>query len=307
MSARVKHTAFGTSHPAVPAVYLLVTLALTMGAFQPVLIFLSLAGAFSCAVCLRGFGAACASFRWQLPLVLIIAVLNPLFSASGSTELFRLGARAVYLESLCYGCCMGMLFIASVLWLQAAAELLPFDKVMALLGNAAPVLALMVAQCMRLIPRFARQGRTIMDVHAVAMEAARDGAGERDEGSASVALVRRTLPDALRDGLRTSSVLMGWSMENSLETADAMRARGWGEVPRRTTYARYRFTGADAAAIVALFASTILMALIAIAATVQFSFYPTTTRLVLWWGYVPYALWMALPCMLHAYEVVSFR
>lgn len=71
-------------------------------------------------------------------MILIIAVLNPLFSASGSTELFRIGMRAVYLESMVYGLCMGGLFVASVLWFEAAASMLGYDKVLALLGNAAP-------------------------------------------------------------------------------------------------------------------------------------------------------------------------
>lgn len=96
-------------------------------------------------------------------------------------------------------------------------------------------------------------------------------------------------------------------MENSLETADAMRARGWGAAPCRTAYARYRFTAADAAALGGLVAAAVLMVLLAAAATSQFSFYPTMSGLVLWWGYVPYAAWMALPSVLHAREAVSFR
>ncbi len=81
-------------------------------------------------------------------------MLNPLFSASGSTEVFRIGMRAVYLESMVYGLCMGGLFVASVLWFEAAASMLEYDKVLALLGNAAPVIALMISMCMRLIPQF---------------------------------------------------------------------------------------------------------------------------------------------------------
>ena len=42
---------------------------------------------------------------------------------------------------------------------------------------------------------------------------------------------------------------MGWSMEDSLETASAMKARGWGAAVRRTTYARHRFRRLDVAAL----------------------------------------------------------
>ena len=94
---------------------------------------------------------------------------------------------------------------------------------------------------------------------------------------------------------------MGWGMEDSLETADAMRARGWGAA-RRTTYTRYRFSSSDAAALVGLLAGGCLCAVLAFTATSQFSFFPTVTRLVAWWGYLPYAAWMLLPALLHLRE-----
>lgn len=286
MSVRVRHTAFDASHPAVPALYLALTLGLTMFSLQPVLICLSLAGALAYGCCARGPRTCLLGLRWQLPVILIIAVFNPLFSASGSTELFRLGVRAVYLESLCYGFAMGGMFVASMLWFQAGSELLAFDKVMALLGNAAPVIALMVSMSMRLIPRFLRQGRSIEAVQAVARPAGASAAASR---------------------LRLSSVLMGWAMEDSLETADAMRARGWDASRRRTTYTRFRFTVADGMAVAALLAAGVLCVALAWAATSQYAFYPTMSALVAWWGYLPYAAWMLVPAALHIREARRFR
>lgn len=286
---RVAHTAFSMSHPAVPVAYLLITLVLTMAAMQPVLIALSLAGALAYGCVLRGVRAVAASLSWQLPIIALIAVLNPLFSASGSTELFRMGLRAVYLESLCCGCAMGAMLVASVLWFQAASALLSFDKVMALAGNAAPTVALMVSMCMRLIPRFVRKGREILAV----------------QGAASAS--GRSTADATRERLRMTTVLMGWSMEDSLETADAMRARGWGAGVRRSTYTRYRFTSADALALAALALGGLLAGVLAYSATSQFSFYPTMSRLAVWWGYGAYALWMLVPAALHVRETRRFR
>ena len=156
--------AFSMSHPAVPALYMVLTLGLTMFSMQPVLIALSLAGGLAYGLATRGAARTLGALRWQLPVILIIALVNPLFSASGSTELFRIGMRAVYLESMVYGLCMGGLFVASVLWFEAAASMLGYDKVLALLGNAAPVIALMISMCMRLIPQFLRRGRTVLAV-----------------------------------------------------------------------------------------------------------------------------------------------
>lgn len=288
-----RHTAFDTAHPAVAAVYVGVTLALTMCSLQPVLVTLSLAGGFSYACCVRGPRAALVSLRWQLPLVVLIALVNPLFSASGSTELWRIGPRAIYLESLCYGCAMGALLVASALWFQTAARLLPFDRVMALFSRRAPVVALMISQCMRLIPRFVREGKLVAAVQDAAVPRAAQPA--------------QRVSSTVRGRLRFSTVLMGWTLEDSLETADAMRARGWGAAVRRTSYVRYRFTAADAGRLVALALGGLVCAALAFTATSQFQFYPRLSTLVAWWGYVPYGCWMLVPTIGHLIEMRRFR
>lgn len=280
--------AFSMSHPAVPALYMVLTLGLTMFSMQPVLIALSLAGGLAYGLATRGAARTLGALRWQLPVILIIAVLNPLFSASGSTELFRIGMRAVYLESMVYGLCMGGLFVASVLWFEAAASMLGYDKVLALLGNAAPVIALMISMCMRLIPQFLRHGRTVL-----AVQDAIDVPG-------------RAPADPVRSRLRASSVLMGWGMEDSLERADTMRSRGWSAATRRTTYARYRLGHSDVAALVGLALFGVATAAVAWTATMQYSFYPQLSVPAPWPGYVVYAAWMVLPCALHASDEKRF-
>ena len=280
--------AFSMSHPAVPALYIALTLGLTMFSMQPVLIALSLAGGLAYGFATRGTVRTLGALRWQLPVILIIALVNPLFSASGSTELLRIGMRAVYLESMVYGLCMGGLFVASVLWFEAAASMLEYDKVLALLGNAAPVIALMISMCMRLIPQFLRRGRTVL-----AVQDAIDVPG-------------RAPTDSVRSRLRASSVLMGWGMEDSLERADAMRSRGWGAVPRRTTYARYRLGCGDVVALVGLALFGAAAVAVAWIATTQYSFYPQLSVPAPGPGYVVYAAWMALPCVLRAIDEKRF-
>lgn len=334
---------FATCHPVVPAVYVAVTLVLTMACMQPVLIGLSLLGALSFSCTVRGVAPTMGMLRWQIPVIILISLVNPLFSASGSTELLRIGTHAVYAESLAYGASMGALFVASVTWFMGAAELLPFDRVMTLLGNAAPTVALMISMAMRLIPRFVRQGKTIDSVQRVARSCAPASfagrapapapglesqtgdacpaeterpadSSRQDEPASPFAVTRRVARTRLEESscadrhldlrlrLRLSSVLMGWTMEDSLETADAMRARGWGAAARRTTYTRFRFGARDAWVLVFIAAFALVAMLLGYVATTQFAFYPTMPALVPWWGYVPYATWMLLPSILFAIE-----
>ena len=282
MARKVVHTAFEEAHPLVGAVYVTITLALVMCALEPALVVLSCAGGFTYACVSQGPRTALSALKWQLPLVVVVALLNPFFSASGSTEVARIGVRTVYLESLCFGLTMAGLFVASVLWFQAAARMVPFDRAMTLLGAVAPVVTLMVCQAMRLIPRFVRQGRLIAQVTGVARPA--------------------TVAGGVRAHLRLSTVLMGWTMEDSLETADAMRARGWGAVPHRTSYTRYRFTWADAVRLAAILAGGALVAIQTAALVGRYAFYPTMSALSPWWEYAAYAIWMFVPCALHVCE-----
>ncbi len=186
---------------------------------------------------------------WQAPLVLILAIANPLFVSAGSTELFRIGLHAVYLEALCYGLCQGLMLVNVLLAFSIAARVVSSDKVLCVLGNATPTLALMISMTMRLVPQFVRRGKAIADTQKACTAAASARCACTSSASSCSTGARPDANDASRsakprraalaNSLRLSTVLMSWGMEDSLETADAMRARGWGAATKRTTYQRY--------------------------------------------------------------------
>lgn len=343
-----------------------------MFSMHPLLIALSFAGGLAYGACVRGWRAAALSLRWQLPVVLVIGLVNPLFVSMGSTELFDLFGRPVYAESLLYGCAMAGLFVASAQWFGIGSTMLSYDKVLGLLGNVVPTVALMVSMTMRLVPRFVRQGRTIAAVQDVALSCMGFGcapseggvsasgeasasapgeveasmpeevgasipgeAGESMPGGARASMLGETgasatapgrrheparflrashlsdratvrLSDRVKGRLRQSSVLMGWAMEDSLETADAMRARGWGARRQRTTYLPYRFTLRDAAVLLVLTVVAAVCIWASWTATNAYEFYPRLAPIRAWWGYVPYAVWMFVPAALHLYETRRF-
>ena len=99
---------------------------------------------------------------------------------------------------------------------------------------------------------------------------------------------------------------MGWAIEDSLETADAMRARGWGARRQRTTYLPYRFTLRDAAVLLVLTVAAGVCIWASWTATNAYEFYPRLAPIRAWWGYVPYAVWMFVPAALHLYETRRF-
>lgn len=89
---------------------------------HPVYLLATFAGLVAYNAVLRGAKSALSGMLWQAPLVLILAIANPLFVSAGSTELFRIGLHAVYLEALCYGLCQGLMLVNVLLAFSIAAR-----------------------------------------------------------------------------------------------------------------------------------------------------------------------------------------
>lgn len=289
-----RHTAFDASHPVVPAAYLAGALLLTMFGLEPILVATSLVGALSLSLLARGVRATRRTLAWLVPMALLITLINPLFSSSGATLLVRVGRVKVYGESLAFGACMGGLFCATVLWCESAVRVLTHDRLLALAGGATPVVALMVSMTSRLVPQILGRYREVADARSAATVAAPSGA-------------LGGLRARVSDVARTSGVLLAWSLSDSLDTADSMRARGWASTPHRTSYRPFRLTRTDVLALVGVLALLALAAWCAWTVAVPFHFYPHLSAPAAAWRYLPCAAYVALPSALHAREALSWR
>lgn len=276
--ARPRSTAFDACHAAVPAMLFAGVAALSMLAVHPVLVTLSLSGALAFSLVARGAAATVRGLAWQLPLLVLVCLLNPFFSASGSTLLLKVGPRSVYLESLAYGATMGALLVATVLWFEDAAAVLTQDRLLALAGRRARSVPLVASMAAQLVPQMLGRARSVR-----AAARACTAAGPR--------------PPARDELLRTSTMLLSWSLEDSLERADAMRARGWESGSPRTRFRPERFRARDAVAAAGIAALLALGAAGAWAACSSWEFYPRMSGLAPWWCYLPFALLALLPAV----------
>ena len=282
--APARPTPFDSWHVAVPATLFAGTALLSMLAVQPVLVALSLGGAFAFSLLSRGVRATARGLAWQLPLLALVCVLNPFFSASGSTLLFKVGPRSVYAESLAYGATMGALLVATVLWFEGAATALTQDRLLALSGRRARALPIVASMASQLVPQMLGRAKTVR-----ATVAACTAAGRRP---------------GLRDELtRTSTMLLAWSLEDSVERADVMRARGWESGRPRTSYRLERLRRRDAAALVGIAGLLVACAACAWQLCATWRFYPTMGELGPWWAYAPWVVLVTLPSL----EQVSQR
>ena len=288
----MKPTAFDAHHPCIALAYFGAVLLLAMAAPHPLLLAISLAAALLFGIWLRDGSRVARSLAWQLPLIAIIVAVNPLFSSTGTTELFRVGTQAVYAEGYANAATMALLLVCVMQWFANADAVLGSEKIMGVLGRALPTVGLMLSMVMRLIPRFVRRGRTVSAALGACTAAntshqenvrSAEKHESKDRGTAAGATrvfsdglkpkaeridaSSKTAPDAaglpsenpkhprrarFSDQLRTVTTLMGWSMEDCLEAADSMRCRGWGASRKRTTFQRQRFRTRDGALLAVL-------------------------------------------------------
>ena len=145
--------------------------------------------------------------------VVVITLLNPLFSHRGADPLLFINGRAYTLQALLYGLNVGLSLCAVVMWFTAANRLISKPDMLALFSRYTPRLAMTVSMILGYIPQISRRYGEI--------SSAQKGSG---------IYVSNSRTDRAKFGAEVFSAVTGWSAEHSAETAQYMRARGFGRL-----------------------------------------------------------------------------
>ena len=244
-------------HPAVPFAWCAAVILCAMLTMHPVYIIAGIACAAAVNRLTGGGRPKIRILAAGLPMLALIALINMAVSPGGVTPLFRIGNTLFTAEALAYGLCAGGMLLLVVGWFSVYARVVPPEKFLYLFSRAAPAAALLVTMTQRMIPLFARRARVVAAAQKTML-------CDVSHGSPAA---------RFRSGLRISSILMSWSLEAGLDTADSMKARGYGS-GRRGFFVRWCFKPVDAA-VLALIAVCLLAVLTGYYTGVRFHFYPT--------------------------------
>lgn len=255
--------AFGNYHPIVLMVYFLAVIITAMFTTNPIMLVLAMLGGICFCTVLQRKRMFWSNIAFYIPLFLMIAVTNPLFSHNGVTPLFFLNGNPVTLEAILYGVDIAIMLVAIIYWCKCYNEIMTSDKFLYLFGKAIPKLSLVLSMALRFIPQFKAQIKRISK--------AQKAMGLYSSNS---------FVDKIRSGCRVFMAIISWSLENAVETGNSMKARGYG-LKGRSNFAIFRFTAADGVLLcvsIALIATTgVGLALKA----VNFAFYPRITPISL--------------------------
>lgn len=202
------------------------------------------------------------SLSCALPLMIIIALINPIFVHKGDTILFFLNDNPVTKEAVLYGVFSSVTISAVYYWCKAYNEIITSDKFIYLFGKIAPKLSLLLSLIIGFIPKLKKKYKQI------------------DEAQKALGVyASKSYVDKIANKFRVLSILLTDSLENSVSVADSMQARGYG-LKGRTSYSPFVFTFYDGAVLL-LTALTGGAAIILCAfKTADFGFYPTLTPMI---------------------------
>ena len=147
---------------------------------------------------------------------------------------------------------------AVVTWFSCYTAVMTSDKFVYLFGRIIPALSLVLSMTLRFVPKFQAQFRVVSEAQRCV---------GRDVSNGS--LLRR-----LRNAVTIFSIMLTWSLENAIETADSMKSRGYG-LPGRTAFSIYRFDSRDRSVLAWLIYCGFFLCCGATAGGFAWRYYPT--------------------------------
>ena len=224
----MRESAFSKAHPLVLIIFVLGMLIVTMSTLDFVLLFISLVmGLVDVASIAKEKHFMIRLVCYAIPILIFMVGIQPLFYHTGSTVIFYVNQAAVYKENYIYGLAVTLMLIDAVVWCIVMRQLLDSEKTFYLFGKLSPTLGLFFTMILRFIPLLKRR---LKQIH---------------EGQIAMGLVKESGPVSyIRQRIKEISILIGWSLEGAIETADSMESRGYG-LSERTSYNRYNLKAED--------------------------------------------------------------
>lgn len=281
---------FNRYHPAVNFIYFLFVIGYSVFFMHPICLAVSFVSGSAYSAAVRKKPAV-----YVLPVIIASAVINPAFNHEGRTILAYLpDGNPLTSESLIYGLAAGLMLAAVICWFSCWSEIMTSDKLIYLFGRIIPSLALVLSMTLRFVPRFAHQVKIVSDAQKCLGR-------DISEGS----IVKRA-----KCGLAVLSAVMTWSLENSVETADSMKSRGYG-LDGRTAFSVFKLNSRDTAAMIFIIVLGLYIFAGAAAGTTAFRYFPDIGGADMsFFGasvFAAYFLLSAMPALIELKEVIMWK
>ena len=250
--------AFSGFHPAVNFIFFMAALRLTMFVRQPVYLLISLISGCAYLLYLQGKKGFFRQVGYLVPILVMMAIMNPMFNHEGITVLWYLpNDNPVTLEAICFGLASAVMMGASIVWFNCCNTVFTSDKIIYLFGRVIPALSLMISMTLRFVPRFKNFLQSVLRTQQ---------AMHKPENT----------KEKLQQALAAFSATVSWAMEQSIVSADSMKSRGYG-LFGRTAFSIYIFEKRDGVALMMLFLLCVGTVVPHLVGLMGWTYYPSMT------------------------------
>ena len=251
-------TGFLSYNPISQMVFFLSVLSITVFIMHPAILLISLIAASVFTLEHSGIRGYISSIRFSLVVSVMVVLVNPLISHQGVTIIGYLpDGNPFTLESVFFGIAAAFLMSSSIKWFFCINRIFNSEKMIYIFGKITPRLALLLSMTLHFGERAGR--------HLKSIRSARYPIYSCSE--------RLSLADRVRSGIRILSSLIQWSLENSIDTADSMKSRGYG-LSKRTFSNSYHIGSRDVALILIIIAGDAFIFYSFLSEKLYYSFYP---------------------------------
>lgn len=218
---------FYTYHPVVNLLYYLFTIGITMFSMSPLFLCVGFSLSFAYSYILNGPKDIKQNLRLTVMIVITMALINMFFTHNGESVLFYINSNRITLEALFYGIVAAFMLTAVLIWFKSFTVIMSGDKIIYLFGKAAPVIGLVISMIFRFMPLLKNRFDEI-------------DTGQKCMGKGNI---KSTIPK-IRQISKEVSILVAWSLEASIESADSMASRGYG-LKGRSSFHLFKFEKRD--------------------------------------------------------------
>lgn len=250
---------FSRYHPVVNFAYFIFVIGFSMFFLHPVYMIISISGAFVYSIILKGKKGFRFNILFMLPMLIIVACINPLFNHEGATILFYLkNGNPFTLESVIYGLVSSTMLITVIMWFSCYNCIMTSDKFIYIFGRIIPSLSLILSMVFRFVPLYKKKIASISNAQKCIGNDVTDGN-----------VIRRA-----KNGIKILSIMITWALESGIETADSMKARGYG-LKRRTAYSNYDFMTRDMIAVTTIISLGLFIIVCSVLDITDVRYFPT--------------------------------
>ena len=246
---------FSEYHPTVILIYFITVIGFSIFVLHPVFLGISTISALIYSIMSNGRKVVKFNIVYMLPTMLVAVIINALTNRMGTTIIMWKISK----EAILFGTSAAVMIACVISWFSCYNKVMTSDKFIYIFGKRIPSLSLILSMVFRFVPRFKAQFvKTVNTQKCIG--------NDISEGK---------FTQKIKNLIKIVSIMTTWALENSIETADSMKNRGYG-LKGRSTFNVYKFKLTDLIMLVYIILASAYLLLAVKTDIIYYTYYPVT-------------------------------